>query len=89
MKSSRFSRRDFLGISAMAAGASLAAKTILLDPEPLFALPQSVCEPDRVEPNAPLPEEAQARPHFLNTMFKNFGGFLYRPGRSSAVTPPA
>ena len=33
-----FSRRKFLGISAAAAGASLAAKTILLEPEPLFAL---------------------------------------------------
>jgi predicted dehydrogenase len=32
-----FSRREFLGVSAAAAGASLAAKTILLDPEPLFA----------------------------------------------------
>ena len=32
------SRRKFLGISAAAAGASLAAKTILLEPEPLFAL---------------------------------------------------
>src|SRR6266478_3036235 len=33
-----FSRRRFLGISAAAAGASLAAKTILLETEPLFAL---------------------------------------------------
>ena len=32
------SRRKFLGISAAAAGATLAAKTILLEPEPLFAL---------------------------------------------------
>jgi predicted dehydrogenase len=48
MKDSRFSRRDFLGISAMAAGASLAANTILLDPEPLFALPQSVSPSDRI-----------------------------------------
>src|SRR5712664_4652848 len=32
-----FSRRRFLGISAAAAGATLAAKTILLEPEPLFA----------------------------------------------------
>jgi predicted dehydrogenase len=31
------SRRKFLGMSAAAAGASLAAKTILLDPEPLLA----------------------------------------------------
>jgi predicted dehydrogenase len=35
-KSFGFSRRDFLGISA-AAGASIAANTILLTPEPLFA----------------------------------------------------
>jgi len=33
----RFSRREFLGVSAAAAGATLAAKTILLSPEPLFA----------------------------------------------------
>src|SRR5437764_14280847 len=32
-----FSRRQFLGVGAAAAGATLAAKTILLDPEPLFA----------------------------------------------------
>src|SRR5947209_6823012 len=32
-----FSRREFLGVGAAAAGATLAAKTILLDPEPLFA----------------------------------------------------
>jgi predicted dehydrogenase len=48
MKNNRFSRRDFLGISAVAAGASLAAKTILLDPEPLFALPQSSPPGDRL-----------------------------------------
>jgi len=33
------SRRTFLGMSAAAAGTSLAAKTILLDPEPLLASP--------------------------------------------------
>ena len=33
------SRRRFLGMSAIAAGTSLAAKTILLDPEPLLAAP--------------------------------------------------
>src|SRR5437763_13763476 len=32
-----FSRREFLGVGAAAAGATRAAKTILLDPEPLFA----------------------------------------------------
>jgi predicted dehydrogenase len=37
MKSSFFSRRKFLGLSAAAAGASLGAKTFLLKPEPLWA----------------------------------------------------
>ena len=32
-----FSRREFLGVSAAAAGATLAASTILLNPEPLYA----------------------------------------------------
>jgi predicted dehydrogenase len=44
----RFSRREFLGVSAAAAGASLAAKTIFLDPDPLWALPQTVPASDRV-----------------------------------------
>lgn len=48
MKKSFFSRRQFLGISAAAAGASLAAKTILLDPEPLFASALPVSPSDRV-----------------------------------------
>ena len=34
MSRSNFSRREFLGVSAAAAGGSLAARTILLDPEP-------------------------------------------------------
>jgi predicted dehydrogenase len=46
MKSSEFSRRQFLGITASAAGATLAAKTILLNPENLFA--QAVAPSDRV-----------------------------------------
>jgi hypothetical protein len=37
MKSSFFSRRKFLGLSAAAAGATIGAKTLLLHPEPLFA----------------------------------------------------
>src|SRR5713101_1563625 len=41
-----FSRRKFLGISAAAAGATLAAKTILLEPEPLFA--SAMAASDRV-----------------------------------------
>src|SRR5438552_8797089 len=43
----RLSRRTFLGLSA-ATGASLAATTILLDPDPLWAIPQSVAPSDRV-----------------------------------------
>jgi len=42
------SRRKFLGLSAAAAGATLAAKTILLEPEPLFAAARSVAASDRV-----------------------------------------
>ncbi len=47
MKKDTFSRRNFLGIGA-AAGASLAANTILLGPEPLLALPRWVPPSDRV-----------------------------------------
>jgi predicted dehydrogenase len=46
-KMSEYSRRKFLGISAAAAGASMAAKSILLDPEPLWAA-QSVAPGDRI-----------------------------------------
>ena len=42
------SRRKFLGLSAAAAGVSLAAKTILLEPEPLFAATRAVAASDRV-----------------------------------------
>src|SRR3989449_2265337 len=42
-----FSRRKFLGLSAVAAG-SLATKTIWLDPDPLWAMPQAVAASDRV-----------------------------------------
>jgi len=42
-----FSRRKFLGLSAVAAG-SLATKTIWLDPDPLWAMPQAVAPNDRV-----------------------------------------
>ncbi len=38
------SRRRFLGMSAAAAGTSLAAKTILLDPEPLLASPMATSD---------------------------------------------
>jgi predicted dehydrogenase len=37
MKSSIFSRRKFLGMTAVAAGATLSTKTLLLNPEPLLA----------------------------------------------------
>jgi predicted dehydrogenase len=41
-----YSRREFLGMTTAAAGATLAARTILLDPEPLFG--QSVAPSDRL-----------------------------------------
>jgi len=40
MSKDHFSRREFLQTTAVAAGATLAAKAILLDPEPMFASPQ-------------------------------------------------
>ena len=43
-----FSRRKFIGLSAAAAGATIAAKTILLDPDPLFAAPRQVAPSDRL-----------------------------------------
>jgi predicted dehydrogenase len=48
MKKDSFSRREFLGMGAAVGGATLAAKTIFLDPEPLFASLQSVAPSDRV-----------------------------------------
>ena len=39
MSKNHFSRREFLQTTAGAAGATLAAKAILLDPEPMFASP--------------------------------------------------
>lgn len=48
MKKKSFSRREFIGLSAAATGATLAAKTIVLDPEPLFASMQGVSPSDRV-----------------------------------------
>ena len=42
------SRRKFLGLSAAAAGVSLAANTILLEPEPLFASNRAVAASDRI-----------------------------------------
>src|SRR3981081_2423073 len=48
MTQETFSRRKFLGLTAAAAGATLAAKTILLEPEPLYASARSVAASDRV-----------------------------------------
>jgi predicted dehydrogenase len=48
MSANRLSRRNFIGLSATAAGATLAAKTIFLDPDPLWAIPQAVAASDRV-----------------------------------------
>jgi len=48
MKKSTYSRRKFLGISAAAAGASVAGKAILLTAEPLLASPRPVPASDRL-----------------------------------------
>ena len=48
MSQSNFSRRKFLEISAAAAGGSVAAKTILLTPEPVEAAQRPVAPSDKV-----------------------------------------
>ncbi|HEV2018239.1 MAG TPA: Gfo/Idh/MocA family oxidoreductase, partial [Gemmatimonadaceae bacterium] len=48
MKQNNFSRREFLGISAAAAGGTLAGKTILLTSEPLHATSRPVAPSDKV-----------------------------------------
>ena len=48
MKKKSFSRREFLEVSAGAAGASLAAKTVFLTPEPLMAATTPVAPSDRL-----------------------------------------
>jgi predicted dehydrogenase len=48
MKKSSFSRREFLGMSAAAAGASLGPRSILLTSEPLFATALPVSPSDRL-----------------------------------------
>src|ERR1700687_3621090 len=48
MNRNRFSRREFIGLGAARAGAALGLKTILLDPDPLWAMPQTVAPSDRV-----------------------------------------
>jgi predicted dehydrogenase len=42
------SRRDFISLTASAAGAAIASKAILLDPTPAWAMPQAVAPSDRV-----------------------------------------
>src|SRR5438132_9775193 len=48
MKKTRLSRREFLQTSAGAAGALLAARTVILDPEPIGAYQNPVAASDRV-----------------------------------------
>ncbi|HMI46034.1 MAG TPA: hypothetical protein VK491_07705, partial [Gemmatimonadaceae bacterium] len=48
MKQNNFSRREFLEISAAAAGGSVAAKTILLTPAPLEAAGRRAAASDKV-----------------------------------------
>ncbi len=48
MNRNLFSRRKFIGLSAAAAGATIGLKTIVLDPDPMWALPQIVAPSDRV-----------------------------------------
>lgn len=48
MNKIRFSRREFLQTTARAAGASVAARTIFLDSEPLYASAQPIPPSDRV-----------------------------------------
>jgi len=43
-----YSRRDFLGLSAITASAALAGNTIFLDPDPLYAMPQTSAPSERV-----------------------------------------
>src|SRR5579872_618422 len=48
MNRNLLSRRKFIGLSAAAAGATIGLKTIVLDPDPMWALPQTVAPSDRV-----------------------------------------
>lgn len=43
-----YSRRDFLGLSTIMAGATLARSTTFLDPGPVYAMPQMAAPSDRV-----------------------------------------
>jgi predicted dehydrogenase len=49
MTQSNYSRREFLGVSAAAAGGSLAARSILLNPEPALSGPLNVAPSDTVQ----------------------------------------
>ncbi len=46
--SRKYSRRDFIGLTAGAAGATIAGKAIQLDPTPVWAMPQTAAPSDRV-----------------------------------------
>ncbi len=48
MKSNSLSRRKFLGLSAAAAGATLAAKSVLLDATPAWAMAGTIAPSDRL-----------------------------------------
>src|SRR4051812_1398607 len=48
MTKNDYSRRKFLGLGLAAGAGAIAAKTILLDPDPLYALPQNVAPSDRL-----------------------------------------
>jgi predicted dehydrogenase len=48
MSKNDYSRRRFLGLGLAAAGSAIAAKTILLDPDPLYSMPQNVAPSDRI-----------------------------------------
>ena len=46
--SRHFSRRDFISLTASAAGTTMAANVLVLDPTPVWAMPQTVAPSDRV-----------------------------------------
>ena len=45
---SHFSRRDFISLTASATASTIAGTTLLLDPTPVWAIPQTVAPSDRV-----------------------------------------
>ena len=48
MRHAKISRREFMRTTAAAAGTTLAARSILLDPEPLAASPRPLAPSDRI-----------------------------------------